>query len=78
VIAEHSTVNQSSAESAIANRHQHLRRIWGWDEVYAIAEETMQQGNGAARQRDLYKRTSSLEDVVDFVVRQTAKGTTAV
>ena len=38
----------------------------------------MQQGNGAARQRDLYKRTGSLEDVVDFVVRETAKGTTAV
>ncbi|MEG4294577.1 hypothetical protein Q5692_37960 [Microcoleus sp. C2C3] len=49
-----------------------------WDKVYAIAQETMQQGNGAARQRDLYKRTGSLEDVVDFVVRETAKGTTAV
>ena len=49
-----------------------------WDEVYAIAQETMQQGNGAARQRKLYKRTGSLEDAVDFVVRETAKGTTAV
>ena len=49
-----------------------------WDEVYAIVQETMQQGNGAARQRDLYKRTGSLEDVVDFVVRETAKGTPAV
>ena len=38
----------------------------------------MQQGNGTARQPDLYKRTGSLEDVVDFVVRETAKGTTAV
>ena len=49
-----------------------------WDEVNAIAQETMQQGNGAARQRDLYKRSGSLEDVVDLVVRETAKGTTAV
>jgi carboxylate-amine ligase len=48
-----------------------------WDKVYAIAE-TMQQGNSAARQRDVYKRTGSLEDVVDFVVRETAQGTTAV
>lgn len=39
------------------------------DEVYSIAQETMQQGNGAARQREVYKRTNSLEDVVDFVVR---------
>jgi carboxylate-amine ligase len=49
-----------------------------WDEVYVIAHKTMQQGNGAARQREVYKRTSSLEDVVDFVVRETAKGTTLV
>lgn len=49
-----------------------------WDEVYAIAQETMQQGKGAARQRNLYKGTGSLQDVVDFVVRETAKGTTEV
>jgi carboxylate-amine ligase len=55
-----------------------LKEFGEWDEVYAIARETMQQGNGAARQRDVYKRTGSLEDVVDFVVRETAKGTTVV
>jgi carboxylate-amine ligase len=55
-----------------------LEEFGEWDEVYAIARETMQQGNGAARQRDVYKHTGSLEDVVDFVVRETAKGTTAV
>jgi len=49
-----------------------------WDEVYAIAHEIIHQGNGAARQRDVSKRTGSLEDVVDFVVRETAKRTTAV
>jgi carboxylate-amine ligase len=49
-----------------------------WDEVYSIAHETMQQGNGAAWQRGVYKHTGSLEDVVDFIVRETAKGTTAV
>jgi carboxylate-amine ligase len=55
-----------------------LEEFGEWDEVYAIVQETMQQGNSAARQRDVYKRTGSLEDVVDFVVRETAKGTTAV
>jgi carboxylate-amine ligase len=55
-----------------------IKEFGEWDEVYAIAQETMQQGNGAARQRDLYKCTGSLEDVVDFVVRETAKGTPAV
>lgn len=55
-----------------------LEEFGEWDEIYAIVQKTMQQGNGAARQRDVYKRTGSLEDVVDFVVRETAKGTTAV
>lgn len=49
-----------------------------WDEVYAIVQETIQQGNGAARQREVYQRSSSLEDIVDFIVRETAKGTTAI
>jgi len=55
-----------------------LEEFGEWDEVYAIAQEIMQQGNDAARQRDVYKHTGSLEDVVDFIVRETAKGTTAV
>ncbi len=55
-----------------------LEEFGEWDEVYAIAHETMQQGNGAARQRDVYKRTGSLKDVVDFIVRETSQGTTSV
>ncbi len=55
-----------------------LEEFGEWDEVYSIAQETMQQGNGAARQRKVYKRSGSLEDVVDFVVTQTSKGTTSV
>ncbi|MEW6493260.1 MAG: hypothetical protein AB1589_12260 [Cyanobacteriota bacterium] len=55
-----------------------LEEFGEWDKVYAIARETMQQGNGAARQRNVYKRSGSLEDVVDFIVRETAKGTMTV
>jgi carboxylate-amine ligase len=55
-----------------------LEEFGEWDEVYLIAQETMQQGNGAARQRKVYKSSGSLEDVVDFVVTQTSKGTTSV
>jgi carboxylate-amine ligase len=55
-----------------------LEEFGEWDEVYAIAHEIIQQGNGAAWQREVYKHSGSLKDVVDFVVRETAKGTTAV
>lgn len=55
-----------------------LEEFGEWDEVYAIAHEIIQQENGAARQREAYKHTDSLEAVVNFVVRETAKGTTSV
>lgn len=34
-----------------------LEEFGEWDKVYAIVHETMQQGNGAARQREVYKRS---------------------
>lgn len=45
-----------------------------WEEISSIVYETMQQGNGATRQREAYKRNDRLEDVVDLIVAQTAKG----
>ena len=45
-----------------------------WDEVSALVHQTMQQGNGARRQREVYQRNGSLEDVVDFIVAETGKG----
>jgi carboxylate-amine ligase len=46
-----------------------------WDEVSTLARETLARGNGAARQREAYARAGRLEDVVDFLVEETAKGT---
>ena len=51
-----------------------LEEYGDWDEISSLVRETMQQGNGATRQREVYKRTGRLEDVVDFIVAQTAKG----
>lgn len=46
-----------------------------WDEISSIVHETMQRGTGATRQREAYKRAGRLEDVVDLIVEETAKGT---
>jgi carboxylate-amine ligase len=46
-----------------------------WDEISSLVWATMERGTGAARQRDVYKRTGRLENVVDFIVAETAKGT---
>jgi glutamate---cysteine ligase / carboxylate-amine ligase len=46
-----------------------------WDEVGALVRETLERGNGATRQRETYTRTGSLQEVVDFIVAETRKGT---
>ncbi|PHM10142.1 carboxylate-amine ligase [Nostoc sp. 'Peltigera malacea cyanobiont' DB3992] len=55
-----------------------LEEYGEWDEVSSLVQQTMQFGNGATRQRDVYKRTGSLENVVDLIVQDTAKGIASV
>lgn len=52
-----------------------LEEYGDWDEVSAAARKTVQHGTGATRQREIYQQTGRLEDVVDFIVKETAKGT---
>lgn len=51
-----------------------LEACGDWDEVTAIVQKTLQHGTGAARQRQVYEQTGCLEDVVDLIVKETAKG----
>jgi carboxylate-amine ligase len=50
-----------------------LEEYGEWEEVSSLVRETMQRGTGATRQREVYKRSGRLEDVVDFIVQETAK-----
>jgi carboxylate-amine ligase len=45
-----------------------------WSVVCAQVEQVLQHGNGATRQRQVYQRTGHLEEVVDYIVAQTAQG----
>lgn len=45
-----------------------------WDEVAALVHQTLQRGNGAMRQREVYRRTGRLEAVVDFITAETRQG----
>ncbi len=47
-----------------------------WEEVSTHVYRILKEGTGAARQRAVYQRTGDLHAVVDFVVAETAKGTT--
>lgn len=45
-----------------------------WDEISALVGDTAARGTGASRQRRVFARSGRLEDVVDFVVAETARG----
>jgi carboxylate-amine ligase len=45
-----------------------------WEEVSRLVNKTLKYGTGAARQREVYQRTGSLEAVVDRIVAETADG----
>ncbi|MBW4560893.1 MAG: carboxylate-amine ligase [Mojavia pulchra JT2-VF2] len=61
-------------ESLLTFVRPSLEEYGEWDEVSSLVHKTMQQGNGATRQREVYKQTGRLEDVVDLIVRETAQG----
>ena len=51
-----------------------LEEAGEWEEVSRILRETMQRGTGAVRQRAAYARAGRMEDVVDWIVAETAEG----
>lgn len=54
-----------------------LESSGAWDEVSTLVNTTLLHGNGAARQRTIYRDTGSARAVVDFIVAETARGTIA-
>ena len=52
-----------------------LEEFGDWEEVSSIVRDTLEHGNGASRQRAAYRRTGTLEAVVDHLVEETARGT---
>jgi len=53
-----------------------LEEAGDWDEVSALVTETLRGGNGAMRQRAVFAETNRMEAVVDYIVEETARGTT--
>ena len=54
-----------------------LHETGEWDEVSSLARQTLQHGNSATRQREVYQRTGSMKNIVDFLVTETARNTGA-
>jgi carboxylate-amine ligase len=52
-----------------------LEELGDWDEVSEAVAAVLKHGSGAERQRRVYERTGRLEDVIDFMIAETARGT---
>ncbi|GCE14709.1 carboxylate-amine ligase [Tengunoibacter tsumagoiensis] len=44
-----------------------------WEEISTSVQTVLQMGNGATRQRQIYQKNSSMIDVVDFILKETAQ-----
>lgn len=67
----------AAIESLLAFVRPALEAAGDWNDVHALASETLRRGNGAQRQRAVYRRTGRLEAVVDSIVAETASDTTS-
>jgi carboxylate-amine ligase len=61
-------------EKLLAFARPALEEGGDWEEVSFLARETLERGNGAARQREAYGRAGRIEDVVDMLIEETAQG----
>ncbi|MDP8949798.1 MAG: glutamate--cysteine ligase [Actinomycetota bacterium] len=75
VEAGHAVPAREMIENLLAFVRPALEEHGDWDEVSALARKTLEQGNGARRQRLAYERAGRLEDVVDMLIVETAQGT---
>jgi glutamate---cysteine ligase / carboxylate-amine ligase len=74
VEAERTVPAREEVERLLAFARPALEEDGDWDEVSSLVRETLEQGNGARRQRAAYGRAGRLEDVVDILVEKTARG----
>ncbi|HEX8747224.1 MAG TPA: carboxylate-amine ligase [Pyrinomonadaceae bacterium] len=59
-------------EKLLAHLRPALEEYGDWEEVSEIVRATLTRGNGAARQREAFRREGSFENVVDVIVAETA------
>ena len=63
----------ASAHLPLAAIRPGLEAAGDLEEVTELVRATIARGTGAARQREAFQRTGSLESVVDLVIAETAR-----
>jgi glutamate---cysteine ligase / carboxylate-amine ligase len=77
VEAGHLAPAKAVIEKLLAFTRRALEEHGDWKEVSVLVGDTLKRGNGAVRQCQVYERSGKLEDVVDVLIEDTAKGTNA-
>ncbi len=76
-LARRSVPAAERVEDLLAFVRPWLDEAGEWGEVSALVGRTLACGTGARRQRDAMARSGRIEDVVDLIVEETARGVTS-
>ncbi len=74
--AERAVPAKEHIKSLLAFVRPALEATNDWEEVSTLVRATLKRGNGASRQCKAFERAGRMEDVVDYIIAETAKGTT--
>jgi glutamate---cysteine ligase / carboxylate-amine ligase len=77
VVGEYSIPASELLERFLTFLRPALEAEGDWELVSRLVKRTLQQGNGAARQREIFQSTQRIEDVVDYIISETAKESSA-
>ena len=74
VVGERLLPAPEMVQRLLAHVRPALEEHGDWDEVASLVERTTAIGTGAARQRQVFRASGRMEDVVAFVVGETSRG----
>ena len=74
VAGERSVPASELVQSLLDYLRPALEEFGDWDLVSSLVQKVLTEGNGADRQSAVYQRRHNYQDVVDYIVEQTAKG----
>lgn len=78
VLAEHTVPAHDLIKRFLAFLRPALEAEGDWESVSHLVAATLSNGNGAMRQRALFQRTGSMQDVMQYIIDETARGSDSI
>jgi carboxylate-amine ligase len=74
VLAERTVPARELVEHFLSFLRPALESEGDWERISSLVARTLDQGNGAMRQRALFQQTGNIRDVVQYIIDETARG----